>query len=75
MSDSSPSDCFLHCGDDFLALFRADTAGMHHYSYRVDNYDAGQTVERLKAAGLEPRRQGNRVYFEDPDGLTVQISG
>ena len=31
-------------------------------------------VARLKAAGLAPRRNGNRVYFDDPDGLEVQVT-
>jgi hypothetical protein len=29
----------------------------------------------LADAGLRPRRTGNRVYFPDPDGLTVQVAG
>ncbi len=32
-------------------------------------------METLKAAGLKPERHENRVYFDDPDGLTVQVSG
>ena len=48
---------------------------MHHYCYTVDGYEAGQAVKTLRAAGLEPERQEDRVYFDDPDGLTVQVSG
>jgi catechol 2,3-dioxygenase-like lactoylglutathione lyase family enzyme len=60
--------------DFFLTLFRADAPALNHYCYAIDNYDPGDAVERLNAAGLEPRRTGNRVYFPDPDGLTVQVA-
>lgn len=74
-SDDSPNSVFLNVGErDFLALFRADTPGMDHYCYTVADYTAGGAVEHLEAAGLEPRRRGNRVYFDDPDGLEVQVS-
>lgn len=68
------SNCFLKCGDDFVALFRSPKAGMHHYCYRVNGYNADAVVQRAKDAGLSPRREENRVYFPDPDGLTVQVA-
>lgn len=71
----SDSNCFMSCGpDNFIALFRGEKAGMDHYCYTIEGYTAAGAVEKLDAAGLEPRRTGNRVYFSDPDGLTVQIS-
>ncbi len=73
---SGPSNCFLGAGeDDFLALFRSETAGLDHYCYQVQDFDATDAVDRLESAGLGPRRREDRVYFEDPDGLTVQVSG
>lgn len=67
---------FLGAGRDFfLTLFRRETAGLNHYCYAIDNYDADTAMERLAAAGLRPRREGNRVYFPDPDGITVQVAG
>ncbi len=66
---------FLGAGRDFfLTLFRRETAGLNHYCYAIDNYDADTAMERLAAAGLKPRREGNRVYFPDPDGITVQVA-
>lgn len=73
-SDNTPHSIFLNCGSDFLALFRADTPEMNHYCYTVEGYDAADAVTRLEAAGLKPRRRSNRVYFDDPDGLEVQVS-
>jgi catechol 2,3-dioxygenase-like lactoylglutathione lyase family enzyme len=61
--------------DFFLTLFRRETAGLDHYCYAIDDYDADTAMERLAAAGLRPRREGNRVYFPDPDGITVQVAG
>lgn len=67
---------FLGAGRDFfLTLFRRETAGLNHYCYAIDDYDADTAMERLAAAGLRPRREGNRVYFPDPDGITVQVAG
>lgn len=71
----SDSNCFLAAGKNhFVALFRGDRAGMDHYCYTVDGYEAGAVVEKLRAVGLEPERQENRVYFDDPDGLVVQVA-
>ena len=71
----SETNCFLGCGKNFVALFRSDKAGMDHYCYTVPDYSAGDVVERLKAADLKPERHADRVYFDDPDGLTVQLAG
>ncbi|HXV74826.1 MAG TPA: VOC family protein [Candidatus Polarisedimenticolaceae bacterium] len=72
----SESNCFLACGaNHFVALFRASAAGLDHYCYTIDGYEAGAVMERLRAAGLAPERHDDRVYFDDPDGLTVQLSG
>lgn len=64
---------FLTTGKGWLALFQGEP-GLHHYSYSVANYEPAEAVARLKAAGLTPRREGERVYFDDPDGIECQIS-
>jgi len=71
--DGSP--CFLTVGNHFLALFHSQKAGLDHYCYTIDDYEPGPVVKRLDAAGLKPERHGDRVYFPDPDGLTVQLAG
>jgi catechol 2,3-dioxygenase-like lactoylglutathione lyase family enzyme len=74
--DGGEENCFLGSGDDFfLTLFRGDSPGLNHYCYAIRGYNADQVVEKLKAAGLKPRREANRVYFPDPDGITVQVAG
>ncbi len=74
-SDNSPHSVFLDVGKrDFLALFRSDKPGMDHYCYTVEGYAPADATKRLETAALEPRRRGNRVYFDDPDGLEVQVS-
>jgi catechol 2,3-dioxygenase-like lactoylglutathione lyase family enzyme len=59
----------------FLTLFQGEESGLNHYCYAIDDYNADDAVERLAAAKLRPRREGNRVYFPDPDGITVQVAG
>jgi catechol 2,3-dioxygenase-like lactoylglutathione lyase family enzyme len=74
--DGGQDNCFLGSGNDFfLTLFRGDRPGLNHYCYAIKDYDADRAEEKLKAAGLKPRREGNRVYFHDPDGIEVQVAG
>ena len=74
--DGGERNRFLDCGKHFVALFRSDTPQMDHYCYSVDHYDVDQCEATLKSVGLEPRvvRPDGRIYFKDPDGLTVQLA-
>lgn len=74
--DGGDNSCFLNCGHDFLALFKGEQARMDHFCFEIEDYDPDAAVEKLKAAGFDAhmRRTANRVYFDDPDGLEVQIS-
>jgi catechol 2,3-dioxygenase-like lactoylglutathione lyase family enzyme len=47
---------------------------MHHYCYSIPDYDQQAAARKLRAAHLEPTLEGNRIYFRDPDGLTVQLA-
>lgn len=60
-------------GTDFLALFRGDSPGLHHFSFSISDFNADAAAARIEGAGLKLRRSDNRVYFPDPDGLTVQV--
>jgi catechol 2,3-dioxygenase-like lactoylglutathione lyase family enzyme len=72
----SQHNCFLGAGrNNFVALFRAEQPGLDHYCYTIDDYRAGDVVQTLETAGLNPRRTQNRVYFDDPDGIEVQLAG
>lgn len=76
--ESGEDNCFLGSGsgdDFFLTLFKGERPGLNHYCYAIRGYAADQAEEKLKAAGLKPRREGNRVYFPDPDGIEVQVEG
>jgi catechol 2,3-dioxygenase-like lactoylglutathione lyase family enzyme len=76
MRDGGEDNCFLGSGEGFfLTLFKGDKPGLNHYCYSIRGYAADQVVEKLKAVGLKPRREDNRVYFPDPDGIEVQVEG
>lgn len=69
------SSAFLSCaGGDFLALFKSPRAGLSHYSFGIRGYDQQDAARRLRDAGLIPKPRGGRMYFDDPDGLEVQVS-
>ena len=71
---STGREGFLTTGKGWLALFQGEKPGLHHYCYSIANYDPADAVARLKAAGLTPRREGGRVYFDDPDGIECQVA-
>jgi len=74
--DGGEDNCFLGSGDDFfLTLFKGERPGLNHYCYAIRGYDPDRAEEKLKAAGLKPRREGNRGYFPDLDGIEVQVAG
>ena len=76
MRDGGEDNCFLGSGEGFfLTLFKGDKPGLNHYCYSIPGYSAEQAEEKLKAAGLKPRREGDRIYFPDPDGIEVQVAG
>lgn len=74
--DGGDRNCFLSCGNNFVALFRGDEPQMDHYCYSVKDYDVNEAERKLKEHDLEPRvvRDAGRIYFKDPDGLTVQLA-
>jgi catechol 2,3-dioxygenase-like lactoylglutathione lyase family enzyme len=74
--DGGEDNCFLGAGNNFcLTLFKGDKPGLNHYCYGIEAFDPDKAEEKLKAAGLKPRREGDRLYFPDVDGIEVQIAG
>ncbi len=73
-NESLPSNSFLTCGDQFVALFQSRAAGLAHYCYSIDDYDQQRAAAKLRGENLVPSLQANRIYFQDPDGLTVQLA-
>jgi len=74
--DGGEENCFLGSGDNFfLTLFRGERPGLNHYCYTIRGYDPERAEAKLKGAGLKPRREGNRLYFPDLDGIEVQVAG
>ena len=71
----SMGEGFLTTGKGWLALFKGEKPGLHHYCYSIENYDPVDAVARLRAAGLTPNRRGSRVYFDDPEGIECQVTG
>jgi catechol 2,3-dioxygenase-like lactoylglutathione lyase family enzyme len=74
--EDGEDNCFLGNGDNFfLTLFKGERPGLNHYCYAIRDYAVEKAEEKLKAAGLKPRREGDRIYFPDPDGIEVQVAG
>jgi len=74
MREALPGSAFLDCGPHFVALFRGERPGLDHYCYSVPGYDQSQAAAKLKAVGIQPRLSGSRIYFDDPDGIEVQLA-
>ena len=76
VSRETENNCFLNFGNNFLALFHGETPKMDHYCYSVKDYDVNDAEAKLNEHRLNPRvvRGDGRIYFKDPDGLTVQLA-
>ena len=72
----SARNCFLGLGRNFLALFQNRQPGMNHYCIAIEDYEVGKVTEELRRQGLDPRQPAGtqRVYFDDPDGIEVQLA-
>jgi catechol 2,3-dioxygenase-like lactoylglutathione lyase family enzyme len=72
----SQTNCFLGLGKNFLTLFRNANPGLDHFCIAIENFNAETAMEELRRHGLNPTRPSgsDRVYFPDPDSLTVQLS-
>lgn len=73
----SERNCFLGLGKNFLALFENTDPGMNHFCIAIEDYEVRKVTAELKRLELKPRQPGgsNRVYFDDPDGIEVQLAG
>ncbi len=74
--DESRNACFLGLGEgNFLSIFRGSPS-LNHYCIGIEDYEVGRVADELRRQGLEPRRTAgtNRIYFDDPDGLEVQLA-
>lgn len=74
--DESRSSSFLGLGEgNFLSIFRG-SPGFNHYCIGIENYEVDRVMNELTRQGLQPRQTAgtDRVYFDDPDGIKVQLS-
>ena len=69
-------NCFLGLGKNFLTPFQNQAPGLDHSCIAIQGFSPDAVMEELKRQGLKPSRPSgsDRVYFPDPDGLTVQVS-
>lgn len=74
--ESLPGNCFLLAGEHhFITLFQGDAPRLDHYCYAIENYDVKEAAAKLRALGIEASVEGgDRIYFPDPDGHTVQLA-
>ena len=64
-------------GDSFLGLYAIPEPGrIHHFCVGVDGYVLEDAAEKLRGAGIDPyvRQDRPELYFNDPDGILVQLS-
>ena len=84
---SRPANGGLNLGlgdESFLGLYQITEPGtMHHLCIGVNNYNADVMAERLADHGIEasvnrdPANRtsgGDQLYFNDPDGIRVQLA-
>jgi catechol 2,3-dioxygenase-like lactoylglutathione lyase family enzyme len=65
----------MACGPHVLNLFKAAAPQMDHVCFTVPDYDDTLAAQRLRAQGIVPEVEGDRVHFLDPDGYKLQVGG
>lgn len=68
----------LGLGESFLGLYDVEPRGqIHHFCVGVEDFDLERKAAELRGLGVEPtiRQDRPELYFSDPDGITVQLSG
>ena len=65
----------MACGPHVLNLFPASAPQMDHVCFTVPDYDANVAAARLRAVGIVPDVEDDRVHFLDPDGYKLQVGG
>lgn len=70
----------LRVGSSFLGIYPADDEhppGIHHVCLGLDDFDADVVLKRLESAGVKGqiyrRGETKELYFNDPDGLRLQL--
>jgi catechol 2,3-dioxygenase-like lactoylglutathione lyase family enzyme len=70
----------LSAGGSFLGLYAASEGAepqIHHFCLGVEGFDPDRTVNVLAGHGVEGRirlrGEVKELYFQDPDGLNVQL--
>ena len=74
VAHEAADNCFLNFEGGFLTLFKGNEARMDHYCYSIRDFDVKTCAAKLREHGIEPDIQGDRIYFPDPDHLTVQLA-
>lgn len=68
----------LGLGDSFLGLYDIEPKGrINHFCVGVEDFDVEGDAAKLRSLGVKPyiRKDRPELYFSDPDGITVQLSG
>lgn len=65
----------MACGPHVINLFKAAQPQMDHVCFTVPDYDATDAASRLRAQGIVPDVEADRVHFLDPDGYKLQVGG
>jgi lactoylglutathione lyase len=84
---SRPANGGLNMGlgnESFLGLYAfSDPGRMHHMCIGVDNFNADELAKKLAAHNITARVNrdpanrtsgGDQIYFNDPDGISVQLA-
>ena len=70
----------LRAGTSFVGLYPAgdrETPGIDHICLSINHFDAGSALSKLRSLSLDAqivhRGDTEELYFDDPDGIRVQI--
>jgi catechol 2,3-dioxygenase-like lactoylglutathione lyase family enzyme len=77
LKQHSTTTHILGVGNSFFGIEqKGDTAGLDHFDFGIEGFNADDVTAKLKAHNLKPESGGTKESFKfrDPDGFLVQLN-
>ena len=77
LKQHSTTTHILGVGNSFFGIEqKGDSAGLDHFDFGIEGFNADDVTAKLKARNLKPEPGGTKESFKfrDPDGFLVQLN-
>lgn len=75
MIGEDSDSCNLSLGEGFLSINQDPQPGINHFCIGVEGFELATVRKKLTKESLQPRVEyDTQIYFDDPDGIKVQLA-